>query len=812
MPIQINRLVQHLCGTALWNDEAKLTDGQLLVRVIEQRDPAAIAALVRRHGSMVWGVCRRVLANHHDAEDAFQASFLVLVLKAAAIRKRESVASWLYGVAYRTALKARTKLTRRRTMERQVAAMPEPEFTEQHDWCDLHAVLDQELSRLPDKYRTPIVLCDLEGKTYREAARQLQWLEGTVAARLVRGRRLLARRLARRGVSLSVAALAAVLAEKVACASVPIELLSTTIRVVSLVPAGKAAAIGLISTRVVALADRVIRAMFVSKLMKVTAALLIGVALATFGTVLAVHNAAVQRNSADRSAGAGEQSQNDKEHLVALKDDSKSPPGAGSAEGRRGEDADADTKASGEKAPRRAGSLHLRFSDNSFVNILARDEKVTFVTEYGKLSIPVVQLQKLDLGRRVSDDVARKIAAAIAKLGSDDFEERERAAAELLRFGAKAYSDLQTAGEGGDLEVKLRARQILDKIKARIGPDSPQLRSHDIVWTGGSKIVGKVEDDVLQVSTLFGDIKVKLADVRSLGTEAIEDSGAKRDDALPDTGCLAGHTGQFGTKHTLKLTGRVDGAVWGSDVYTLDSTLASAAVHAGVLKAGQTGTVRVEIVESPPNFTGSTKNGVTTLDWAAFPQGSFRFIAGPIPPAFVPQSGRVAVQFVDGSIIEVTARDEKLTIVTDNGKVAVSVADIHSIDLATRIPENVQAKIEAAVKNLGSDNVKDRELANTDLLVLGARAYPALVTAAKDNDSEIGRRAQDMIARLKETLPPELLEGHAVDAISTKDSRFTGKLDSSTLRVSSPFLGDLELRLSDIHSLRSSSYLESSRE
>src|SRR5262249_6381640 len=163
---------------------------------------------------------------------------------------------------------------------------------------------------------------------------------------------------------------------------------STTIRVVSLVPAGQAAAIGLVSTRVVALADKVLKAMFVSKLIRVTTAVLIGVALATFGTVFAVHNASVRGQAGGRSAGAADQGQNGKEHLVALKDDDKPSSTAGGAEDRRGDDAGVGDKSSGQRTIRRAGTLHLRFSDNSFVNILAHDEKLTFVTEFGKLHIP----------------------------------------------------------------------------------------------------------------------------------------------------------------------------------------------------------------------------------------------------------------------------------------------------------------------------------------------------------------------------------------------------------------------------------------
>src|SRR5581483_10812755 len=137
------------------------------------------AALVRRHAPMVWGVCRRILGNPHDAEDAFQATFLVLVRRASAIVPRDMVGNWLYGVAHQTALKAKATLAKRRTREKQVSALPEIEVEPQHFQQELRAVLDQELSRLPDKYRVAIVLCDLEGKTRTEAARQLAVPPGT---------------------------------------------------------------------------------------------------------------------------------------------------------------------------------------------------------------------------------------------------------------------------------------------------------------------------------------------------------------------------------------------------------------------------------------------------------------------------------------------------------------------------------------------------------------------------------------------------------------------------------------------------------
>src|SRR6516162_8732683 len=203
---QISEVIAHLRRTVLC-DGARLTDGQLLEAFISRRDEAALAALVKRHGPMVWGVCRRILRNYHDAEDAFQATFLVLVRKAASIASRELLANWLYGVAQQTALKARTTSANRRARERQVMEMPEPVTTEPDLWSDLQPLLDQELSHLPDKYRVAIVLCDLEGKTRKEAARQLGVPEGTLAARVARARVMLAKRLRRHGLVMAGGAL-----------------------------------------------------------------------------------------------------------------------------------------------------------------------------------------------------------------------------------------------------------------------------------------------------------------------------------------------------------------------------------------------------------------------------------------------------------------------------------------------------------------------------------------------------------------------------------------------------------------------------
>jgi RNA polymerase sigma factor (sigma-70 family) len=312
-------VIQYLRRAVLLRDGSGMTDGQLLDCFLTQRDDAAFAALVRRHGPMVWGVCRRVLPNYHDAEDAFQATFLVLVRKAAAVEPKEMVANWLYGVAHQTALKARSVAARRKERERQVVEMPEPALEEPEVWHDLQPLLDQELSRLPDKYRVPIVLCDLERKTRKEAARQLGWPEGTVAGRLATARKMLARRLARRGVALSGGTLAAVLSQQVAPAGVPSSVVSSTIKAATLVAAGQAAAAtGVLSVKVAALTEGVMKAMLMGKKAVIAVVLVVGV-LASGATVFTRCKAAGQNGKA-----AG----NEKQPAAA---DRQVPPGAATA-------------------------------------------------------------------------------------------------------------------------------------------------------------------------------------------------------------------------------------------------------------------------------------------------------------------------------------------------------------------------------------------------------------------------------------------------------------------------------------------------
>jgi RNA polymerase sigma factor (sigma-70 family) len=264
-------LILDRLGTAA-SLQGGVADGDLLTRYVSARDEAALATLVRRHGPMVLRVCGRVLGNAHDAEDAFQATFLVLLRQAASVRKQASLGSWLYGVAWRVARQARTRGAVRRDREREaVVTVPPPEPPDELAKSELRAALDEEVRRLPEKYRAAVVLCCVEGKTHEQAARELRWPKSSVTARLARARQLLQRRLTRRGFAVTAGLLAALFAEQAAAGAVSAGLILSAVRLAIQARTGRAAA----TTPAVALADRVVKVAALTRRMAALALVLV---------------------------------------------------------------------------------------------------------------------------------------------------------------------------------------------------------------------------------------------------------------------------------------------------------------------------------------------------------------------------------------------------------------------------------------------------------------------------------------------------------------------------------------------------------
>jgi RNA polymerase sigma factor (sigma-70 family) len=276
--VQLSPVLRHIHQLVEPRPEAEATDAQLLNRFSATGDEAAFAALVHRHGRMVLGVCHKVLRQHQDAEDAFQATFLVLARKAGSIRWRDSVGNWLYGVACRVAAKARRAASRRRAHERRAPVMAEAKPDLDSGLREVQAVLAEEVGRLSDKYRAAFVCCCLEGMSRTEAARHLGWKEGTVAGRVAEARKRLQARLRRRGVTLTAALCAGAVVET--ARAVPVPLAKATIQAALGIAAGQMAGV---SPSVAALMEGMTRTMLAQKLKVIALVLLTAGVLATAG-------------------------------------------------------------------------------------------------------------------------------------------------------------------------------------------------------------------------------------------------------------------------------------------------------------------------------------------------------------------------------------------------------------------------------------------------------------------------------------------------------------------------------------------------
>jgi RNA polymerase sigma factor (sigma-70 family) len=278
---QLGTVIRYIRDVAVIRENRDKTDSQLLTAFIVQRDQDAFSALVKRHGPLVLSVCRRILNHAQDAEDAFQATFLVLARHAASIRKRESLASWLHGAAYRMSKSARRAAARRRNHESQAQARQTSNPVWTVAWQEVQSLVDEETQRLPPTYREAFILCCLENRCYAEVARKLGQKEVTIRSRLARARLLLQKRLTKRGVSLTAVLSVAAIASDASAAAMSAPLIRSTVKASLAYAAGKTTA-GIISSEVAALVQGITRTMFYAKV-KITTALLLAVSVGTAG-------------------------------------------------------------------------------------------------------------------------------------------------------------------------------------------------------------------------------------------------------------------------------------------------------------------------------------------------------------------------------------------------------------------------------------------------------------------------------------------------------------------------------------------------
>jgi RNA polymerase sigma factor (sigma-70 family) len=269
---QLDNVLRHILSAVGARQIRELPDRELLKRFVAGRDDIAFTAIMERHGGLVLGVCRRILRNEHDAEDACQATFLVLTRKARTIRKGDSLASWLHGVAGRIAWKLRADVKRRSSDDVSAAEVARSDTTGEITWREGLAVLDEELSRLPASYRSALILCYLEGRRQDEAARELGCSLGVLCGRLVRARECLRKRMVRRGMALPAALAGAVLVSTHVRAALPSALAVRTVRAAIAFVSGQALA-RIVPDKVATLTKGALTTMFFSRV-KIAAAFL----------------------------------------------------------------------------------------------------------------------------------------------------------------------------------------------------------------------------------------------------------------------------------------------------------------------------------------------------------------------------------------------------------------------------------------------------------------------------------------------------------------------------------------------------------
>lgn len=274
--------------------------------------------------------------------------------------------------------------------------------------------------------------------------------------------------------------------------------------------------------------------------------------------------------------------------------------------------------------------VEVRCADDSVLKVKVLDPAVELVTKYGTLRIPVSDIRKIDFATRTPPEVADRITTLVSNLGHADFATREKATAELREYRERAYPALVKAAKAGDPEVSRRAEESVRFIQQKLHAGALEPREFDVVVTDDAKLTGLLTTTALKVQTgPFGEQTLRLADVRTLrasGVAAGDDVAA----APPAPANMMAFQNQFGKELVGTITGPQPSAqgsgVWGTDIYTLDSNIAAAAVHAGLVQPGQSAVVRVRVVASPPQFVPSARNGVSSTGYGNYPAGGYEFV------------------------------------------------------------------------------------------------------------------------------------------------------------------------------------------
>ncbi len=272
------------------------------------------------------------------------------------------------------------------------------------------------------------------------------------------------------------------------------------------------------------------------------------------------------------------------------------------------------------------GLVEVRFANDDTLKMEMREQQIEIVTPYGKLRVPFAEVRAIDFATRITPETAKKVEKLIAELANPDEKARDQAVAELLKLKDRAYPALVEAAKSPDADLKRRAEDLLERLRESVPEGQLLFRKLDMIQTDEMKIFGKIEVAAWKAKTAqFGDVEIKLVELRGLRTPGAVEETTEVLNPLPDPGNLGIYAQMIGKKFAFRVTGVVGNGLYGTEVYTSDSLLANAAVHWGVIKAGQTGIVKVEIVVPPPGYTSTTRNGITSNAYGAY-NGAYKIL------------------------------------------------------------------------------------------------------------------------------------------------------------------------------------------
>jgi hypothetical protein len=282
--------------------------------------------------------------------------------------------------------------------------------------------------------------------------------------------------------------------------------------------------------------------------------------------------------------------------------------------------------------PFEARAVELTLADKSLLRVRLADETIDIATKHGNLQIPADEVLGIDFALRQSPEVLALLAEKLEQLKTGDERVQKAVGGELVAMREEAYLAVKKAAESGDPLLSPPAQTVLERLRRAVDKGTlAAMREDDFVITAETKIAGKLTQPTLKIETQqFGPLDLKLADARTLRHQALRPLGQSQPDivAAADPGTLTAFESQIGKVFDFTVTGTAaGGSVWGTDVYTTDSRLAIAAVHAGVIKVGETGVVRLKMIPSPPSFAGSTKNGITTSNFGVY-RAAYQILKG----------------------------------------------------------------------------------------------------------------------------------------------------------------------------------------